>query len=303
MVVIDLLSLLTLLFNIFSSFAREFSIGDSDYSRCVACQIIVVIHVMFNFISFYTLTLMSIDRLIYLKWPITYHKRVTKLKLIIVLLFVWILCFCYSILPIFGIGNVKYSNNLSSCSITLDGEARFGPSILIGIILSVAAFIPFVVTLAVNMKIVRIIHKSYMEQRDRKMSNRLNSLSTLYTEFDLTKIKATYHRQQIWLAQVFGALFAVNMITWIPVILSVIVLAVLSPENSPPSLFLLVTLPFLSQSAIHPMVETCMIGKVRTALRKYLRFPCDKIRLLQGQKVVSISNIHPGQTDETLTSL
>jgi len=140
-----------------------------------------------------------------------------------------------------------------------------------------------IVTLAPNVKIIIIIRKSYMKQRDRKLANRSlkNSLSTNKNESDDSTIGANYHRHQILLAQVFDALFAVNVVTRIHVIVSVVVLAILMLEISPASLYFLVTLPFLSQSAIHPMVEACMIGKVRTAIVKCLRLSCNKICLPQ----------------------
>ena len=58
-----LVCVLVLPFNIASGFAREFSIGSSDHSRCQACHSVVVLMLLLILVSLFTMSLMAVDRL------------------------------------------------------------------------------------------------------------------------------------------------------------------------------------------------------------------------------------------------
>ena len=80
LVVADLLNLCFLFFIVSSNITQEFALGNSDYSRCPVSHTVVISMISLNFVSYYTLTLMSIDRLIYLKWPLRCDKHSTDLN-------------------------------------------------------------------------------------------------------------------------------------------------------------------------------------------------------------------------------
>ena len=55
-----------------------------------------------------------------------------------------------------------------------------------------------------------------------------------------------------------------------------LIAAIVGVENLPEPLFLVVVLAFLSQSAIHPMFETCLIAKARKLVLMCLCTYCQK---------------------------
>ena len=72
-----LLCLLVMPFGIVAGFAREFVFGNNDYIRYQFCQLSGVLLTFFVESSFHTLTLVSLDRFIYIKMAIKYYKIVT----------------------------------------------------------------------------------------------------------------------------------------------------------------------------------------------------------------------------------
>ena len=68
--------------------------------------------------------------------------------------------------------------------------------------------LPFVVALIVNIWEVVIIHKSYSIKHSESVEFNLNDLkkATVARNQAFYKLKAKYHKQQVCLTQVFGAL-------------------------------------------------------------------------------------------------
>ncbi len=64
--------ILVLPFIVISGYSTEFMFGSSDYVRCKVCTIGVA-NVALLITSLYTLDLMSVGRLLYLKMPLHYH--------------------------------------------------------------------------------------------------------------------------------------------------------------------------------------------------------------------------------------
>ena len=301
LVVADLLAcLLVLPFNVKSSFAQEFSIGNSDYTRCRVCHTIVITIVALVFISLFTLALMSVDRLIYIKWPFQYTEYVTLKLVLITLCLIWMLCILVSIPPVFGFGEIKFTNILSSCSLFSIGKTTLTANINYIMLLVLVGAFPFITTLIVNIWLLIILCESISRRHKRHVDN---SRIT----FDLFKKKSTrekyliakFHKEQIHLAQVFAAIFIANIMTWVPTIAIELVAVVIGSENIPLHIFALVYLSFVSQPAIHPVVETCLIGKARAMIFRSL---CCLIIKCKHKNTTSSNPIHQ-QNNKTCSTV
>ncbi len=262
-----------LTFSIASAFRTEFNIGSSDYARCQVCHTVIIITVSLIFISLFILALMSLDRLIYIKYPILYEAEVTPQRILPCLLVVCVFCILVSLPPVFGFGEIKFSTSLSACSLIAWGTTRVTANIYYMALLSFVGFFPFMTTLIVNIWLLIIVCKSVQKRhKKRTMSNNSRMDSENIRRNSEKQFRADYHKQQILLAQVFGAIFIANVVTWVPIIVIAVAGAVFGAEKIHPLAYTLVYLAYTSQPAIHPILESCLIGKARVALFNSLFF-------------------------------
>ena len=257
-------------FNIETAFAQEFTIGNSDFVRCGVCQAISVIILALVYISLFTLALMSVDRFIYIKWPLHYRRHVTMIRILVSLLLVWVFCFAVSILPLFGVGEIKFSNVISTCSLITRGSTHLIQNNNFVLILVGVGLFPFTTILICNIWIMIIIYKTAHGKFNKKRE--LNNFTVISSDLqrNTENLRANYQRQQIHLVQLFGALFVANFITWVPTIIIAILSAAIGSEKIPYSLSTLQYLAYVSQPVIHPMLETCLFNRARTSIIKCL---------------------------------
>ncbi len=109
-----LLCIFVMPFHIISGFAGEYVFGSSDYVRCCVCQTGLLNTVLLA-VSVHTVSLMSVDRFIYLKRPILYSSIVTPKRMTVAIALVWCICIAISIPPLFGFGTILFSYTVVSC--------------------------------------------------------------------------------------------------------------------------------------------------------------------------------------------
>ena len=201
-----LVCILFMPFDIISGIAREFIFGPSDYVRCQVCYTVVIITIVFLFVLTFTITSMSIDRVLYLKIPLTYEKHVTTFRATVAVILTWVTCIMIAIPPVFGFGDVFYSKDTGSCTLLLHNETSIAKTIYYGLVLILISAISYTSTLVCNIWLLWIIRKSLSRK------NRGKEVATATS-------KHQFNKQQIRLAQVFGAIFFANTALWIPIYL------------------------------------------------------------------------------------
>ena len=83
-----------------------------------ACNVFVLqIALIRTIASIYTVSLMAVDRTIYLKKPLTYGEIVTPWRMFFAILTVWSFCGALGLPPLIGFGRVGYVPSLVTCSI------------------------------------------------------------------------------------------------------------------------------------------------------------------------------------------
>ena len=257
-------------FNIVTSLAGRFIIGSTDYVRCQFCHAFVITIIIMIFLSLFTVASMSVDRLIYIKYPLRYPKIVTFKRMIVVMLIAWTLCIFIGLPPVFGVGEIGYSKIVGTCSIILYSSTSEAYSVYYICLLACVAIFPFITTVVANVWLLFIMLRFLWTKYNKAMSNMNNfsSQSSLGHIKSVHNIESKYNMQQIFLAKVFGTIFVVNIVMWIPTVFIALASGIVGGDRIPPETFSFIFIMFLSQPAIHPILETFLVTKVRKSLSK-----------------------------------
>ena len=265
----DSILLLTIVpLGIVAGFSGEFLFGSSDQMRCQVCHI-GVIFTWFSLTSLYTISLMSLDRLLFIHTPLHYNMRVTPGRTVVVLAFAWLICTIIAILPLFGLGSITFFHVFAICTPDFSADSNY----YLGILL-VAALVPLLVAIVCNMWVIRIVfknikviykvRKSLLTMRQR----RSHSLS-------LKKIvRKKRQKKQLNLMRVFGSLLCASLIAWIPVIIVTIVSFIVHFDDIPPEFSLLSYFLLFSQVVVHPALEAAFLSPVKDPIKKIFRRLC-----------------------------
>ena len=264
-----LVCVLVMPFNIVTALAGRFFIGSTDYVRCQFCQAFVITIIIMIFLSLFTVAFMSVDRLIYIKYPLRYPKIVTFKRMIVVMLIVWTISILIGLPPVFGVGEIGYSKIVGTCSIILHSSTREAYSVYYICLMVCVAIFPFIATIVANVWLLFIMLRFLWTKYNKVMSNMKNfSQSSLEHVKSVRNIESRHNMQQIFLAKVFGTIFVVNIVTWIPTVFIALASGIVGGDRIPPETFSFIFIMFLSQPAIHPILETFLVTKVRNSLSK-----------------------------------
>ena len=257
-----LMCLLVMPLTVVSGFAREFVFGNTDIWRCYACQF-GVIFTMFGTISLHTLSFLSLDRFLFIKYPLTYHEIVTTRRIALALTCLWIAILVMSICPLFGFGDLVFQRSIATCTIKFYGETKVSKNVYYIIMLVVEAVFPFTLIFFTNVWIVCIVMKQI--QRIYSMKNLSKDEKEFMKELK-GKLRKVKHHKQLQLIKVFGAFLIAVILTWIPVNIRVFLTLMNGSEHINNWWNTVVYICVLSFAVIHPIFQASLIPD----LRKYL---------------------------------
>ena len=257
-----LFSLLVMPFNIYIGIRGEYVFGYSDQQRCAVCQTGFTL-VLLPFASLHTLTLISVDRFIYLKIPMRYDTTVTKWRVLVAIAIVWVLCTVIALPPVFGFGEINFAPQVAICTLLLTGQTYIGPNYYYVFLLLIFIIIPVIILFVMYVWIVCIIRSSLVRKLKRSVPIARNTESTVVA---VTKVHGTSQLRMAWL---FSAIFTANIITWLPIIGMAISAAVLGA--APTLAFTIPYLTYLSETVIHPVLVVCLIRDIKEAITGYFR--------------------------------
>lgn len=253
------------------------------------CQTVIAI-TLFSFVSTHTVALMSVDRLIYLKKPLTYKFIVTPGRMFVAIVVVWLLCIGLSIPPLFGFGEAGYSGDLSTCMVFFGGESD-GPTPLYAylILLFLELSIPILVQLVMCVWIVYIARKYLLKKLQRTLGTlkgqpRANRVQNRQDDRRSTFLKK-YSNKQLHLLNVFGVIVGANLLTIIPAAVFLICVQVLNVL--PGYLYPIPYLLYLSRTVIHPILESILNYEIRSVMSKCLPAACVKARQTRNNSIGS----------------
>ena len=271
-------------FGVVSGYAGGFIFGSSDKMRCQVCQVGIIFSAL-SIASINTLGVISFDRFMYFKYPLSYHRYVTTTKTVIVIILVWLFSALQSVLPLFGFGEIRYTYLLCFCCVYLYGSTHIAKNVyylILLLILGLFSWITMIVTNAWIIIIVKVqIKKLYKIRKSfRNRKELLNHQQSLRKE-----IRKAKNRKQLALLRTFGTLLIANLITWVPLILQSFVSMIIDADDIPIGVYMFVFLSFISHSVLHPIIEGCLIPELKTKF-KNIFCPCKKLDKASFKKSV-----------------
>ena len=261
-------------FGIVSGYTGGFVFGSSDKMRCQVCQFGLVITVL-SVASLNTLGVISVDRFVYFKYPISYHRYVTATKTVIVIILVWLFSALQSMLPLLGFGEIRYTHSICLCNVYLYGRTHITKNIYYVFLLLLLGLFPVITMLVTNVWIIIIvkvqIKKLYKIRKSFRNRNEwLNHQQSLRKE-----IRKNKNRNQLALLRTFGMILIANLVTWLPLALHSIASFIVDADDIPIGVYMFVFFSFISHFILHPIIQGCLIPELKARLKKTL-FPCKK---------------------------
>ena len=257
-----LLCLIVMPLIIISGFAGEFILGSSDNARCKVCQtgVSIVALVMF---SLHILALISIDRFVFVKYPLRYNKVITQKVVLSSLAIVLILSLSLGALPLLGVGDIYFDHKTFSCSPRFDHKTEVTENIHYLAIILAEATIPLAVLFVTNSWVICIAQKHIREIYNSRNNIKSESERKAYFLNLRERINQHQFQKQLKLFRVFSILFISHMIVWIPLIVRIIEASAIGSDNfSLGSNFILIT-SIMSHPVLHPLIEACFLPTTR----------------------------------------
>jgi hypothetical protein len=251
----------------------EYIYGSSDRIRCMVCKTGVVLLIsILN--STFTITLMSIDRFLFIYKPLRYKLYVTKWRTAAVTVTAWFIAAAISAIPFTKFGDFVYSRVIA-CALDVNLENSYYP-----ILILITIFVAAVPVIVCNLWICCIVQRNI-----RAIYKVKSSLKTTeeYVEFR-KNLKKKQHKKERHLCKVFSIMLCSN-ISWIP--LSVMILLALLKMTEIEDLGSALLFFILSQVTLHPIIEAMLIKEVRLPLKNFLLCCCKSIKT----KMISSRNL------------
>lgn len=282
-----LVCLLVLPFTVISGFAGGFIFGDNDRTRCQVCQLGITLTI-FTIFSLHILALLSVDRFIFIKYPMKYHKFVSIKRVTITVTCLWIFCIILSLFPLFGFGDITFSYTISTCTLRFDGQTRVTKNIHYALFLAIESVLPLGVLVFTNIWIICIIQKQI-----RKIYNIKNGSVCGQEEFVKnirSKLNKTKYSKQLHLIKVFGAMLFANVVTWLPLMGHIISTAIIGNNFHPASVHVFVYITFICYPVLHPIIQASLIPEVRNLVIKVLccHGKCKEVGSIRGVRDTTV---------------
>jgi len=255
--------------NIVSGIAGEFIFGGDDVTRCGVCRV-GIIFVIFTHINVFYVSLLSLDRFLFIRFPLYYPRWVTVKSTTAAVVVIAIFCVVVSVPPLFGFGEIRFTHSISTCSIyLLASNPLFGiPNwyyVAFTIVLCLLG--PVLLMVITNVWLVLIVQSQIKKLYKTDKSNKKDSEKA--KEYNTT-VKAK-NKKQLQLLKVFGGILVVNLVSWFPDILNISVLLALNKQyfNIPHGFFVTNYLLFCSQVLLHPLLKVYLIPDIRQIASKH----------------------------------
>jgi hypothetical protein len=259
-----LIGVLVLPLSIVSGLASSFLLGGSDSTRCQVCKHGTIMTILV-FGSTCSVMLISVDRFLFIKYPLRYDKLVSIRGMLFSVIFTWLICIIVGILPVFGFGEIYFSIFIATCTIDFSGSTNY-LIILVLVVIAIA-----LVLFLTNMWVLCIAQKHL-----RKMYLAFKS-SSYYDQKQKLLDRSRRHRKQLNLIRMFAVVFFTDIFTWIPVIFLAIVSAVIDLADIPVGYTALSFLFLMSQSVLHPLLGICLVSEIREPILKLLHIRRDSV--------------------------
>lgn len=289
-----LVCVLVMPWNTVSLIAGEFKVGSDDYTRCQVCHIGVVFSIL-SLVSLYNLTVLSMDRFIFLKAAIYYSKWVNNTRVLIATCLVWLLSVLISIPPLFGFNEMRFSTAIGICTIAFSGRTPLAKNSHYLILLAVFILVPVGVLLVTNTWGLGIIHTHLRKQRKELEKDKQTHRKSFHK-----KLRRKQQTLQMKLVKIYGAIFVTNVITYLPFLARLVAGLVAEEDEYSQAVRITGSLAYtalLCQSVVHPIVQASLIGEVRQGIAAEIGTLTRKIRKISSSTINTNSEEHRRKSD------
>ena len=224
--------------------------------RCLSCSVgFIPVTLMMN--SLFVVSLMSLDRFLFIYKPLEYERKATPRRTLVAIAVVAMLSITVGISSYAIPEAMHFIPSSLACSPNHQKVAYF-------VLVITASSIALSVIIVCNIWTIYIVQKNIKAvYKVRKLLHNRDKES--YSQGLSEILRKKCHKKQLHLFRVFGGLLLSNTIAWIPIILVEIArlfykipLSISSPAH----------ILFLSQVAVHPILETTLISDVREPLKE-----------------------------------
>lgn len=251
---------------IVAGFAGGYVFGDSDYVRCQVCQSGLIL-VALTLISMYTIGFLSVDRFVFIKFPLHYSMYITPLRVTLVVATAWVLSLSVALIPLSGFAEYKYSYTTSACILNLIGRNK--ATYYVGTLLFLN-LVPVIVVIVTNIWIAcfvrKEIHKVYKVRKSLSSNEQLR-LQKLNIQKAIRRKK---NKKQLTLIRVFGAILIASVVVWLPLVIHIILLQTVDPNDIPLGVYVIVFVCLVLHSVLHPLIEGCIIPEIKSSFKNIL---------------------------------
>jgi len=264
-----LLCVFVMPFTIIAGFTGEFVFGSSDVIRCRVCNIGVSVAFFLNLIA-YTLALLSVDRLIFIKFAIKYHKITSPKCYMALCLCLWLVDIMLMILPFLEFGKMVFRHEIATCTFAFSGESKLGKTIYFPMVLTVLNLTAIFATIVTSIWIFIIILKQKKKIR-RSSEDRHKSMNDGGSSARAIKKLKSATRRDLLFVRVFAAIWITNTITWAPFTIRVFAALVFGNSVFPHSVLVLGFLTLMSSTVLFPIIEATLIPQFRNVISSFFR--------------------------------
>ena len=276
--VADILTCLLIMpFTVVSGFAGEFVFGESDYTRCKVCQLAIMLVPLGTF-SLHTLALISLDRFLFICYPLHYETFVTKHKVAASIIAVCILSMLLGVPPLFQFGDIFFDPPTFSCTPKFDGTTAVTKNVYYMVFVGLEGFIPLTLLTVTNVWILCIACKHVKQIYGIRNNFGNASQQKMYHEGLKTKLQQEKYRKQLQLVRTFGVIFIAHLITWIPLIIRIFQSLILDEDDFSRESNYFIIISITSYPVLHPLIEACLLPDIRKYLKTKCSVCCSKNR-------------------------
>lgn len=222
------------------------------------CHISSMCGVLLCSASILHLCAISIERLIAIKWPLSYDAKVTPRRIVIVLIYIWVQSFVLSIFPTLGLAEQRFNPVLAECEINWLKK----PTLTILLIV-------FYFFLPVS---VMLIAYAIIFKEVRRNSRRISALESAGNQGSQNNVFKREMKAVKTLAVVVGMFF----IMWMPYFVTTTIRAFRGDDLIPGALQRTVITLAYGNSCCNFVIYALMNAQLRNAFYHILRECCGK---------------------------
>ena len=240
----------------------EFFFGGSDRVRCMNCGL-GVLPTFFAYTSLFTILVMTLDRFLFIYRPLLYERVVTSGRMLLVMAALCIVAIVISILPLANFGQVTFCELFLFCyTLDFNNTSYF-------VFLVVMTAIPTILVIFFNVLLCCIVSKNIKAVYNVRSHDASGDF--------YSKMKKKRHQKQRHMIEVFGALLITYVLSWFLMVL--VICITLSGTPVPRAFALVAHIVYLSQVAVHPILQTVLIKEVRVPISRVCSCYCKGVEV------------------------